>query len=606
MFGTDKRFDLCAFPFSGRDAYFAIREDGETRELYLYFCRSPSPEVERDKLIRVMPVIDNKEDTQWEYTADADSLTLHCTQGTIQFCFQRGNLLRVRGKGASLRLACNDFKIYENAAPREDGSLEIAYEILGKLLLVPLSGSLRHDALWIHKDVRTKDFTVDLLPDTVTGGFETAIHEYYSNGVRDKSYPAFDETLRAAKDAFTAFASRVCPGAAGFEELERLAAYTLYTLRVPAGGHMAGPGLLSSKQGNTLAVGWQQALAAAALGKSPEDAYELLLSPFNGQDEKGQIPNGRSFTWEDFVTAGAPMQGFAVCHLLENGFVFTRDQAAALYRALKSYGDWFRAERCGDGLMPFYAHPEESGWLDATIFTRGLPLQSADLFAWLSLLYEACGRLAETAGITEAVPSLPLAEQLRKNMEGLWEKDYFACKNIRTGFAFKSNSVLRLLPIMLGRRLKEGIRGALAADIRDGEAFYTPGGVVSERLGSKEFSLTPEAALRGGVSPAIQFVIAAGLMDAGEKALALDIARKALALAAEKGLGNAIPPFANDPWTGKTLYAQEAWRPGETQRRKDLLRREKKEPKTALPFGAAGAAGVLGLAGILARGETKR
>jgi hypothetical protein len=602
MFGTDKKFDLCAFPFSGRDACFAIREDGETRELYLYFSRSPSPEVERDKLIRLMPVIDNKEDIRWEYTAGAGSLSIRCTQGTIDFCFQRGNLLRIRGKGAALRFSCKDLKIYENAAPREDGALEIAYEILGKFLLVPLKGSLRHDAFWNHKEVRTQDFTVDLLPDTLGGEFEIAMHEYYSNGIRDRDYPGFDETVRQTENDFAAFAGRVCPGAAGFEAMERLAAYTLYALHSPAGGHLPWPGLVSSRLGNTLAVSWQQAMAAAALEKSPQDAYELLIGPFKGQDEKGQIPNGVNYTWKDFVSIGAPMQGFVVCYLLERGFVFTREQAAELYQALNRYAAWFRTERCGNSALPLYYHPEESGWLDATIFTGGLPLQSADLCAWLSLLYEACGRLAEKAGIREnGESSFQIAEQFRLSMEALWEKDCFLNKNSRTGFAYKSNSVLRLLPVMLGSRLKAEIREALAADIRDQGAFFSPGGVVSEQLGSREFSLKPGSLLRGGVVPVIQFVIAAGLIDAGEKDLALDITRRALNLAAEKGLGDSIPPFSNDPWTGKALDAQAAWRPGETDRRKDLLRQEKKEPKTALPFSAAGAAGILSLAGVLAR-----
>jgi hypothetical protein len=600
MFEADKKFDLCAFPFSGRDSYFAVREDGETRELYLYFCRSPSPEVERAGLIRVVPVIDNKEDPQWTYSADAGSLIIRGTRGTAEFSFQRGNLLRIRGRGAALRFICNDLKIYENAAPREDGSLEIAYEILGKFLLVPLRGALRHDAFWNHQDVRTKEFTVDFLPDSVTGEFEAAMHEYYSNGIRDKDYPGFDETVQSAKSAFESFASQVCPGAPGFDVPERLAAYTLYCLHVPPGGQLRWPGILSSRQGTTLAIGWHQALAAAALGKSPEHAYELLASPFTVQDERGQIPNGAGFAWEDFVTAGAPMQGFAVCRLLDSGFTFSREQAAKLYGALKRYGDWFLAERCCGDFMPVYYHPEESGWLDASIFTHGLPLQSAELFAWLSLLYEACGRLAETAGIAEnGLSSAGAAEQLLRNMETLWENGCFVCKNIRTGFTFKSNSVLRLLPIMLGRRLKAEIRKSLVADIRDGGSFFTAAGVVSEQLGSKEFSLAPGSFLRGGIVPVIQFVITAGLMDAGETELALDIARRVLTLAAEKGPVDSLPPFAGDPWTGRPLYAQDAWRLGDADRRRDLLRREKREPKTALPFGAAGAAGILGLAGIL-------
>ena len=57
MFGTKERFDLCSLPFSGRDSRLAIFEDEETRELYLTFSRSPTPRVERKRLIRFAPLL---------------------------------------------------------------------------------------------------------------------------------------------------------------------------------------------------------------------------------------------------------------------------------------------------------------------------------------------------------------------------------------------------------------------------------------------------------------------------------------------------------------------------------------------------------------------
>jgi hypothetical protein len=113
MFGTKERFDLCSLPFSGRDSRLAIFEDEETRELYLTFSRSPTPRVERKRLIRFAPVIDNKDIVSWDYDVQPGKLTISTIKGTIEFCFSGPKLLRIRGKGSvSLRFYIRDPKTH--------------------------------------------------------------------------------------------------------------------------------------------------------------------------------------------------------------------------------------------------------------------------------------------------------------------------------------------------------------------------------------------------------------------------------------------------------------------------------------------------------------
>ena len=107
----------------------------------------------------------------------------------IEFHFERGDLLRVRGRGrASLRFRFDGVKQFENACAREDGSIETAFLMTGKLLFVPLKGAIWHNAMWLPAKAQAGDYVIDLLPAMETMEFEAAIHAYYSNGVRDSEY----------------------------------------------------------------------------------------------------------------------------------------------------------------------------------------------------------------------------------------------------------------------------------------------------------------------------------------------------------------------------------------------------------------------------------
>jgi hypothetical protein len=98
----------------------------------------------------------------------------------------------------------------------------------------------------------------------------------------------------------------------------------------------------------------------------------------------------------------------------------------------------------------------------------------------------------------------------------------------------------------------------------------------------------------------VQFILASGLLDAGYEALARKIAERTVLLAENEGLGDALAPFRFDPWTGKALRIQDAYKAGEIDLRANLFRSEKREQKTAVNWTCSGASGILGLVNILA------
>jgi len=131
---------------------------------------------------RVIPLeflIDNKQLSSWP-------------EG-LEYRIQQPDLLRIRGRGrTTLRFRFDEIKQFENACAREDGSIETAFLMTGKLLFVPLRGALWHNAMWIPEKAQANDYIIDLIPSIETFEFEVAIHAYYSNGVRNDSYIAFD------------------------------------------------------------------------------------------------------------------------------------------------------------------------------------------------------------------------------------------------------------------------------------------------------------------------------------------------------------------------------------------------------------------------------
>ena len=609
ILGSRMKFDLRSAPFSKKGSFLCILEDSEERCLYLSITRSPINMIERKNLVKITPVLDGNA-LPYEYEATPGKLTIKTFRGCAEFCFASEKQLRVRGAGFGLRLGFRT-RMFENMSPKEDGAMEMAYSMLGKLLFVPLKGSLWSGAKWIPAKAMVEDFNMELLPSVETGEFETAIHEYYSNGMRDKSYAPFDDCAAAVEREFAEFYNNfpVAVGATAplpaYAGMAKLAVWTIWTHTIHPGGNIKNPVVFMSRTYLVRAYGWQQGYQTMARRGNMREAWELLLTMFDYQDSAGQLPDSVGEYGISYRVSKPIIQGFALKYLLSEGGAdeITADDCVALYGKLSRFTDWWLTKRDHEKSgIPKYYHPDESGWDDASVFRKGVPLIACDLLAWLALAAEACSDLAGKAGMRDEAAKWE-AESKRLIdilVNELWNGSQFVCRVAETGEIVEEDSAVALQPIILGNRLPSYIVDAIAAQLEDGNGFMTRGGVVSEKLDSSEFTLRG-GFMRGNIVAPMQLLLALGLKNAGKGELAREIAKRYCGLVCEKGFAVMLSPWEYDPSTGLALKKEELYDPDDWDKAPDIFKREKKESETAAPWSSWTAACFLALlSGVLA------
>lgn len=460
ILGSRERYDLRCVPFSTRGSFMCILEDQEDRNLYLSISRSPAFAMERKNLIRIVPVVDNKE-ISFEYSAEPGKMTIKTYRGAAEICFFDKKQIRIRGEGISLRF-CFKMQMFENCSPKENGDFEIAYEILGKLLFVPIKGAVWCNAKWNCETVQAEDFIIDLIPPVETMRFETAVHEYYSNRTRDNEYAPFDDCVRMAEGEFKKFCKRFGEIPEKYSDMALLAAFTIWTHQFGPEGRLKNSVVYMSRTGSVRAFAYQQCYHAVALGGNIRKAWKILLSMFDYQNEAGQIPYYVSDISMSWLAACSPLHGAALDCIfsVSNTDELKKEDYAVLYGKMSGYAGWLldKRDRNRSGI-PQYYHADECVWVDAKAFKNGRPVQSADLLALTILLTEYCGRLAIMAGNEpEAGKWMNESKRLLAVLENeFWDRGKFISKDAQTGEILEAGTIASLLPVILGKRLRDDI-----------------------------------------------------------------------------------------------------------------------------------------------------
>jgi len=239
-----------------------------------------------------------------------------------------------------------------------------------------------------------------------------------------------------------------------------------------------------------------------------------------------------------------PIAGVAAARLIdENMLCDSRGEIYRVYSALEAVARYCIKERTADreGLS-FYAYRFESG-LDSSpsFFDVGEPVLAPDLNAYLIIVCEVLGRLAGMEyddGIAKKWEAQ--AKKLTaKLIAELWDGESFIGRNAYSGKASSPDTLLSLIPIVLGGRLPVEVICKLAADIDAIEASACDESNCG-RL-SCDGSLYGDAAF---------LLLAGGLSDAGASvagvsaAAVIDIAKKIVKKALDKAREGAVKsPF---------------------------------------------------------------
>ena len=480
----------------------------------------------RYDLIRFQPTY-RGEPIPFRYEADPALLTLITDRGSVQVCYDGEDLVRFRsGDGLGLRFFIR-FEMHELFVDRLDGTIELGFSYgVGAFLMENLSGITRHDNVWLAPKMVPSDTTVDWLPGD--GGLDGYLC-HRSDMVERPALPLrpFDACVAEARADFEAWTGKYAVLPAKYAATARYAMYVIWNCYLPASGLLPSNTVYMMRSGGlTRAMGWHQSYQAMALWRDPALCFELLYSMFSMQDEYGMIPDGASDREIEYTSTKPPLQGFALAWILDHVGIENVPEAALekLYGPMCRWIDWWRSFRDTDrdGLVG-YAHADESGFDDATIFTRGLPVETPDIAAYLILCLEACGRIAARLGKTEeSERHLADSKAMLDAMLGaFWTGEKFICLKEGSHEVIDCESICICQPIILGKRLPQEIIDKLADAIGDPERYFTPHGLATESMRSPYYDGGMGGFVLGMPICPVQLLLTLGLYSAGKTELAV-------------------------------------------------------------------------------------
>ncbi len=420
--------------------------------------------------------------------------------GRIDLCYEGQDRLRVRGRGTGLRIS-GLLREHEAAIDRLDGTFQVCFfDSLGELLIEPLKGGCTLASRWDWTVAGTRHVLLDVAPDG-DGAFELCIHYAGENTRRLARHRSFEACAGAAAEAFVAWRGSF-PRSGGASEEQRLtAAYTLWACCAGPMGRITNRVLTERHRGS--ATGWQSALAAMAMTGNPDEALDMLLSPFAYQDAYGQLPSLVDDKYVEYRSACPPYQGLALMYLTGHaGVMLTADQSRRLYTPLKRWCEWWMRFRAGDDGIPLYRHSDECAMDWAWVLPCGFPVYSPELMAYIILLMDALSMLAGRTGSPEEARAW--GRRARELTDALirefWDGRGFIARAGLSREIVGYVGVQRYLPLALGHRLPERVLGTLCASLEASDAGLWQ---------------TPE--ISGESCAAAMLFILTGLLDAGQE-----------------------------------------------------------------------------------------
>ncbi|MGC9451767.1 MAG: amylo-alpha-1,6-glucosidase [Oceanipulchritudo sp.] len=405
-----------------------------------------------------------------------------------------------------------------------------------------LEGLQELDAPW--REDYCEHIRVNLLSGEAGSG-EWALDRYTSTWVRPRRR-SFEEENRSLAKNFQHFEKAQPAVARPFARTRQFAAFTNWTCLVSPEGKFRREAMLMSKGWMDQVWSWDNCFNAMALAAGmPGLAMDQLMTVVDRQDPQGVYPDAMNDVHEHYCFNKPPVWGIALREMRRaNPRAFTAKRLRPVYASVLRFTDWWlRHRRLPGRKLCYYLHGNDSGWDNSTQFDEGVPLEAPDLNAFLVTQAEVLAGIAEELGEEKTARRMRrVADQLtRAILEELWDGDRFV--GIRHGERIRSESLIPCMPLVLGDRLPEQIRGQLVQHVR---AHLTKWGPATEPVDSPKYS--SDGYWRGPIWGPSTVLIVLGLEAAGEERLARTVAGRFARLCRASGFAENF-----DAVTGKPL-----------------------------------------------------
>ena len=463
-------------------------------------------------------------------------LTWLAESGRIEALFASADTLRLRGTGLHLRIdavasALTPFSgTYLYHDPVDGSHVFTSYETGRRYRITVLTGVA---AVTGDQALGTAARSVAIGAADGEPGWEIAIEEYEAGRVPYRSAVTFEQAMRAVAVAFTAFADRIAPWRGERAPAATRAAYVLWSATVRPAGFLTRPAILMSKHWMNKVWSWDHCFNSLALAGGEADlAWHQFVLPFDYQDPAGALPDSVTHSEVLYNYVKPPVHGWALNLLRRRLTSLTRADLEETYRRLERWTEYWLGRRAAGSPLPHYHHGNDSGWDNATTFDAARVVESADLPAFLVLQMRELARLAEDIGKPDAGLRWQDESQrlLATMLELLWTGERFAARIVATGQLRTSESLLDVMPIVLGDLLPAQVHTALAHEVRRHLSEHGP---ATETLGSPRYSA--DGYWRGPIWAPSTVLIEDGLRRAGHVELADEVSRRFCALCETSG-----------------------------------------------------------------------
>jgi glycogen debranching enzyme len=522
-------FSLQEIPFSFRGSWFGfspvIGEKTYAQDVHLV-----SHQTGMHPILRLIPTVEGVR-AETTVTAAPHRLTWAHETGRIDLAYENQDTVRMRGQGLGLRLLAADPALtpfsgpYFYADPGDGSWVFTLYQTGRRYRITLLAGQAEPLG---SQTLGTAERGVVLTGDGEP--WEIAVEEYETARAPYTETIGFEHVAASARADFDAFRDTVTPWRSDRTPAADLAAYVLWSATVRPAGFVTRPAVLMSKHWMDKVWSWDHCFNAIALaGGLPELAWDQFRLVFDHQDAAGALPDSVTHSEVLYNFVKPPIHGWALGRLrpLHEG------EPAEVYRLLERWTTfWLTARRAQGRELPHYQHGNDSGWDNATTFDPERLVETADLAAFLILQMRELARLAGELAQPEASDRWTRAAGRMRDalITELWDGDRFVTRGVHSGRTWSSDSLLDLMPIVLGDELPTSVRDLLARRI---EKHLTVFGLATELPTSPHY--LDDGYWRGPIWAPSTVLIEDGLRRAGYPDLADEISARFRALCEKSG-----------------------------------------------------------------------
>ncbi|MBN2820289.1 MAG: hypothetical protein JXP36_15035 [Bacteroidales bacterium] len=527
-------FDLKKVPFSYFGSYMSLSTRNADNTLRL------SDHTNGNKTIADILTFTNNEQFALDYKATPVIVIAKSEGKSMECLFENSNILRIRTDGLDLKLLFNSKAHNFIKIPGLSNTFKIRVH---NYVFSVIQGGLEL------KQIDDNNLSV-LVRKDAGDKIEIAIEQFVGDWNPRTYATPFDSCRSNSQAAIVEWDNKFVSAPSEFEESRKLASYLLWSNAYNPRGLIKRAGIGMSKNWMDNIWSWDNCFNAIALSYAhPNLALDQLHVILDHQDDSGCLPDYINSNKLSFNSKKPPIYGWTVLKMMENMEIPLLQKQILYEKIEKLTNYWFVYRDEDKNGIPHYYHGNDSGWDNSTSFLAGVPLESPDLLAFLSVQARLLSILAKDLDKqSESDFWEKESEKIKERLiSNLWDGKRFFFRNANNHQQIDNGtSLMQFLPIILGEAIPKSVSKKMVEKVSNTSHFLTLHGLATENISSDYYE--SDGYWRGPIWAPSTAIIVDGLKRAQYTELAREVALRFSKLCNSNGFAENF-----DAVTGKPL-----------------------------------------------------